>query len=57
LQVPFFRQLIRTIVADYRSVVDLSFTPPPPEEILSAASNGSGGGATPKQDKGKERLK
>jgi hypothetical protein len=56
-EVPFFRQLIRTIVADYRSVVDLSFTPPPPEEILSAASNGSGGGATPKQDKGKERLK
>jgi hypothetical protein len=57
LQVPFFRQLIRTIVADYRSVVDLSFTPPPPEEILSAASNGSGGATTPKQDKGKERLK
>jgi hypothetical protein len=48
--------LIRTIVADYRSVVDLSFTPPPPEEILSVASNG-GGATTPKQDKGKERLK
>jgi hypothetical protein len=56
-QVPFFRQLIRTIVADYRSVVDLSFTPPPPEEIISAITASGSSTTTPTRDKGKERQK
>jgi hypothetical protein len=51
-EVPFFRQLIRTIVADYRSAVDLSFTPPPPEEI--AASSSPMAGKEKRKEKGRE---